>query len=56
MIQLIILIIVLTLTLMFTARSKPFQLKVRSNSDAIINGLYGQNGFELRYIQLPCVN
>lgn len=38
------------------SRSKPFQLKVRSNSDQTENARHSQNGFSLRYVQLPCVN
>ncbi|XP_054159772.1 uncharacterized protein LOC128957984 [Oppia nitens] len=38
------------------SRSKPFQLKVRSNSDQTENARHSQNGFALRYVQLPCVN
>ncbi|CAG2170527.1 unnamed protein product, partial [Oppiella nova] len=38
------------------SRSKPFQLKVRSNSDQTENNNHGQHGFALRYVQLPCVN
>lgn len=41
---------------MFTARSKPFQLKIRSNSDQTENARFAQNGIALRYTQLPCVN
>jgi len=37
------------------SRSKPFQLKVRSNGDQIMNALNSQQGFSLRYTQLPCV-
>lgn len=37
------------------SRSKPFQLKVRSNADQTQNALNSQNGFSLRYVQLPCV-
>ncbi|KAJ6220057.1 hypothetical protein RDWZM_005869 [Blomia tropicalis] len=38
------------------SRSKPFQLKVRSNSDQTENARFSQNGISLRYTQLPCVN
>lgn len=37
------------------SRSKPFQLKVRSNADQTQNALNSQIGFSLRYVQLPCV-
>jgi len=37
------------------SRSKPFQLKVRSNADQTQNALNSQQGFSLRYVQLPCV-
>lgn len=37
------------------SKSKPFQLKVRSNSDQTQNALNSQIGFALRYVQLPCV-
>lgn len=37
------------------SRSKPFQLKVRSNADQTQNALNSQIGFALRYVQLPCV-
>jgi hypothetical protein len=37
------------------SKSKPFQLKVRSNSDQTQNALNSQLGFALRYVQLPCV-
>lgn len=37
------------------SRSKPFQLKVRSNADQTQNALNSQVGFALRYVQLPCV-
>jgi len=37
------------------SRSKPFQLKVKSNHDHRQNGFYSQQGFSLRYVQLPCV-
>ncbi|KAF7492136.1 hypothetical protein SSS_05422 [Sarcoptes scabiei] len=37
------------------SRSKPFQLKVRSNSDQKLNAENSQHGFSLRYVQLPCV-
>lgn len=37
------------------SKSKPFQLKVRSNSDQQQNALNSQVGFALRYVQLPCV-
>lgn len=37
------------------SKSKPFQLKVRSNSDQSRNALHSQVGFALRYVQLPCV-
>lgn len=37
------------------SRSKPFQLKVRSNSDQKLNAQLSQHGFSLRYTQLPCV-
>lgn len=37
------------------SRSKPFQLKVRSNADQIQNAANSQQGFSLRYVQLPCV-
>ncbi|GFQ98302.1 CUB domain-containing protein, partial [Trichonephila clavata] len=37
------------------SRSKPFLLKVRSNSNARENAESSQNGFSLRYIQLPCM-
>jgi len=37
------------------SRSKPFQLKVRSNGDQIMNAMNSQQGFSLRYTQLPCV-
>jgi len=38
------------------SRSKPFQIKVRSNSDQTENARFAQNGISLRYTQLPCVN
>ncbi|KAH7643943.1 uncharacterized protein LOC124494190 [Dermatophagoides farinae] len=38
------------------SRSKPFQLKLRSNSDQTENARFSQNGIALRYTQLPCVN
>jgi len=37
------------------SRSKPFQLKVRSNAEQSLNALNSQQGFSLRYVQLPCV-
>jgi len=37
------------------SRSKPFQLKVKSNHDQKQNAFFGQSGFSLRYTQLPCV-
>ena len=37
------------------SRSKPFQLKVRSNADQQQNAVNSQQGFSLRYVQLPCV-
>lgn len=37
------------------SRSKPFQLKVRSNHDQALNAASTQQGFSLRYVQLPCV-
>eukprot|EP00178_Gracilaria_changii_P027623 TRINITY_DN8961_c0_g3_i1.p1 TRINITY_DN8961_c0_g3~~TRINITY_DN8961_c0_g3_i1.p1 ORF type:complete len:102 (+),score=14.05 TRINITY_DN8961_c0_g3_i1:34-306(+) len=37
------------------SRSKPFQLKVHSNSDQVLNAANSQQGFALRYVQLPCV-
>lgn len=37
------------------SRSKPFQLKVRSNADQTLNAANSQQGFSLRYVQLPCV-
>jgi len=37
------------------SRSKPFQLKVRSNHDQMFNAASSQQGFSLRYVQLPCV-
>lgn len=37
------------------SKSKPFQLKVRSNSDQSQNAMNSQLGFALRYVQLPCV-
>jgi len=37
------------------SKSKPFQLKVRSNSDQTQNALNSQIGFALRFVQLPCV-
>ena len=37
------------------SRSKPFQLKVRSNHDQALNAASNQQGFSLRYVQLPCV-
>ncbi|KAI1286678.1 hypothetical protein HDE_10758 [Halotydeus destructor] len=37
------------------SRSKPFQLKVRSNADQSLNALNSQQGYSLRYVQLPCV-
>lgn len=37
------------------SRSKPFQLKVRSNADQSLNAANSQQGFSLRYVQLPCV-
>ena len=37
------------------SRSKPFQLKVRSNHDQVLNAASSQQGFSLRYVQLPCV-
>ncbi|XP_035205780.1 uncharacterized protein LOC118180828 [Stegodyphus dumicola] len=37
------------------SRSKPFLLKVRSNSDAGDNAKASQSGFSLRYTQLPCM-
>lgn len=37
------------------SRSKPFQLKVRSNVDHTQNALNSQIGFAMRYVQLPCV-
>ncbi|UYV68672.1 hypothetical protein LAZ67_6000405 [Cordylochernes scorpioides] len=36
-------------------RSKPFYLKVRSNGETIANSNHSQNGFSLRYTQLPCM-
>jgi len=38
------------------SRSKPFMLRVRSNGDSVVNGIYSQNGFRLQFVQLPCVN
>ncbi|RWS10341.1 hypothetical protein B4U79_01466 [Dinothrombium tinctorium] len=40
---------------MVISRSKPFQLKVRSNADQSLNAANSQQGFSLRYVQLPCV-
>nr|XP_046915736.1 uncharacterized protein LOC124496272 isoform X2 [Dermatophagoides farinae] len=37
------------------SRSKPFQLKVRSNNDHRLNGQQSQQGFSLHFTQLPCV-
>jgi len=37
------------------SRSKPFQLRVRSNSDQVLNAWHSQRGFSLRFVQLPCV-
>lgn len=37
------------------SRSKPFELKVRTNSAHAANALSSQQGFALRYVQLPCV-
>ncbi|XP_023236193.1 uncharacterized protein LOC111635466 [Centruroides sculpturatus] len=37
------------------SRSKPFMLKVKSNSDAVINSNYSQYGFSLKYTELPCM-
>lgn len=37
------------------SRSKPFQLKVTTNLDHELNSRLAQNGFALRYVQLPCV-
>ena len=37
------------------SKSKPFQLKVRSNSEQQPNAMNSQLGFALRYVQLPCV-
>ncbi|XP_015792768.1 uncharacterized protein LOC107369318 [Tetranychus urticae] len=37
------------------SRSKPFMLKVRSNHDQTLNAANSQQGFSLRYVQLPCV-
>ncbi|KAJ6220059.1 hypothetical protein RDWZM_005871 [Blomia tropicalis] len=37
------------------SRSKPFQLKVRSNGDHFSNAFNSQAGFSLKYTQLPCV-
>lgn len=37
------------------SRSKPFQLKVTTNLEHDLNSRFAQNGFALRYIQLPCV-
>jgi len=37
------------------SRSKPFQLKVRSDHDQSLNAASNQRGFSLRYVQLPCV-
>lgn len=37
------------------SKSKPFQLKVRSNSEQGSNAMNSQIGFALRYVQLPCV-
>ncbi|XP_022650638.1 uncharacterized protein LOC111266043 [Varroa jacobsoni] len=38
------------------SHSKPFQLRVTSNSDAAGNSMEAQTGFSLRYTQLPCVD
>jgi len=37
------------------SRSKPFQLKVTTNLEHEHNSRLAQNGFALRYVQLPCV-
>ncbi|GFY57234.1 CUB domain-containing protein [Trichonephila inaurata madagascariensis] len=37
------------------SRSKPFMLRVKSNSDASVNANNSQYGFSLRYTQLPCM-
>ncbi|KAH9497009.1 uncharacterized protein LOC124494186 [Dermatophagoides farinae] len=37
------------------SRSKPFQLRVRSNGDHFSNAINSQAGFSLKYTQLPCV-
>jgi len=37
------------------SRSKPFLLKVKSNQDQTLNNGNSQQGFSLRYVQLPCV-
>lgn len=37
------------------SRSKPFLLKIKSNHDQTLNAANSQQGFSLRYIQLPCV-
>lgn len=37
------------------SRSKPLQLKVTTNLEHDLNSKLGQNGFALRYVQLPCV-
>ncbi|CAG2103748.1 unnamed protein product, partial [Medioppia subpectinata] len=37
------------------SRSKPFQLKIRSNGDHFNNAFNSQIGYALRYTQLPCV-
>ncbi|KAG0418390.1 hypothetical protein HPB47_004912 [Ixodes persulcatus] len=38
------------------SHSKPFMLRVKSNMDAVMNSQENQNGFSLRYTQLPCVD
>ncbi|KAF7492778.1 hypothetical protein SSS_05421 [Sarcoptes scabiei] len=37
------------------SRSKPFQLRIRSNGDHYSNAVNSQAGFSLKYTQLPCV-
>lgn len=37
------------------SRSKPFQLRVRTNGDHFSNAINSQAGFSLKYTQLPCV-
>ncbi|XP_076311022.1 uncharacterized protein LOC143225461 [Tachypleus tridentatus] len=36
-------------------KARPFLLLVKSNSNTAMNNKYSENGFSLRYTQLPCV-